>query len=78
MQCCNHITLFAAYVSPQTLKPIADLPQWAQAAFGNYRTLNRIQSRLHETALHSDENILLCAPTVSSQHTGIQHCFQYA
>ena len=54
-----------AYYSPQTLKPIADLPQWAQAAFGNYRSLNRIQTRLHETALYSDENILLCAPTVS-------------
>ena len=49
----------------QTLKAIVELPKWAQAAFSGYRSLNRIQTRLHETALHSDHNILLCAPTVS-------------
>ena len=48
----------------QSLKAIVELPKWAQAAFSNYRSLNRIQTRLQETALHSDENILLCAPTV--------------
>jgi pre-mRNA-splicing helicase BRR2 len=47
----------------ESLKAIVELPKWAQAAFSNYRSLNRIQTRLHETALHSDENILLCAPT---------------
>ena len=53
------------FVSLQSLKPIVELPKWAQTAFNNYRSLNRIQTRLQETALHSDENILLCAPTVS-------------
>ncbi|CAI8023511.1 U5 small nuclear ribonucleoprotein 200 kDa helicase [Geodia barretti] len=47
----------------ESLKAIVELPKWAQAAFSNYRSLNRIQTRLQETALHSDENILLCAPT---------------
>lgn len=67
-------------MAPQTLKPISELPQWAQAAFSNYRSLNRIQTRLHETALHSDENILLCAPTVSSPDTSnstIITCIDY-
>lgn len=34
-----------------------------QAAFEGFKTLNRIQSRLQHTALESDENLLLCAPT---------------
>lgn len=50
---------------PQTLKPISSLPSWSQPAFDTYRSLNRIQSRLCDTALHTDENLLLCAPTVS-------------
>ena len=53
------------YVILQSLKPITSLPTWAHDAFTGYRSLNRIQSRLADTALHSDENILLCAPTVS-------------
>ena len=56
---------FMTILFPQTLKPIAELPKWAQPAFGTYRSLNRIQTRLVETALHTDENIILCAPTVS-------------
>ena len=47
----------------QQLTPITNLPKYAQPAFEGYTTLNRIQSRLCETALNSDENILLCAPT---------------
>ena len=27
------------------------------------RTLNRIQSRIYHTAFHSNENVLVCAPT---------------
>lgn len=30
-----------------------------------YKSLNRIQSRLSDVALQSNENLLLCAPTVS-------------
>ena len=47
----------------QALVPISTLPHYAQPAFEGYKTLNRIQSRLHNTALHQDENLLLCAPT---------------
>ncbi|XP_032222645.2 U5 small nuclear ribonucleoprotein 200 kDa helicase-like isoform X1 [Nematostella vectensis] len=47
----------------EQLTPITSLPMYAQAAFEGYPTLNRIQSRLCETALNSDENLLLCAPT---------------
>ena len=47
----------------QALVPISTLPHYAQPAFEGYKTLNRIQSRLHNTALNQDENLLLCAPT---------------
>ncbi|XP_020612728.1 U5 small nuclear ribonucleoprotein 200 kDa helicase-like, partial [Orbicella faveolata] len=43
--------------------PITSLPKYAQPAFEGYETLNRIQSRLSNTALNTDENLLLCAPT---------------
>ena len=43
--------------------PITSLPKYAQPAFEGYDTLNRIQSRLSNTALNTDENLLLCAPT---------------
>ena len=50
--------------SLQSLKSIESLPKWAHLGFTGYRSLNRIQSRLADTALNSDENLLLCAPTV--------------
>ena len=42
---------------------IDSLPKYAQPGFKGFRSLNRIQSQLHKTALESDENLLLCAPT---------------
>lgn len=42
---------------------ITELDEWAQQAFRGYRSLNRIQSRIFQTAYHSNENILVCAPT---------------
>ena len=45
--------------------PISSLPSWAQEAFGTYKSLNRIQSKVAKVALNSDENLLICAPTVS-------------
>jgi pre-mRNA-splicing helicase BRR2 len=45
------------------LVPIDRLPKYAQPAFEGFKTLNRIQSRLYKTALETDENLLLCAPT---------------
>jgi len=50
----------------EVLLPVTQLPTWAQNAFSGYKNLNRIQSRLHEAALKSDQNLLLCAPTVLS------------
>lgn len=50
----------------ETLVSIDKLPKYVQPAFEDFKTLNRIQSRLHKTALESDENLLLCAPTVST------------
>ena len=40
-----------------------DLPTYAQPAFDGFKSLNRVQSRLHKACLDSDENLLLCAPT---------------
>jgi pre-mRNA-splicing helicase BRR2 len=48
----------------EKLVKIDELPEWCRPAFGNYTSLNRIQSRLADTALGTDENLLLCAPTV--------------
>ncbi len=45
------------------LVSIANLEGWAQLAFKGYKTLNRIQSRIFNTAYKSNENILVCAPT---------------
>lgn len=42
---------------------ITSLPKYAQPAFEGYESLNRIQSRLSNSALNTDENLLLCAPT---------------
>ncbi|VDN01570.1 unnamed protein product [Thelazia callipaeda] len=47
----------------EKLVAIVDLPKYAQPAFQGLKSLNRIQSRLCETALKSDEHLLLCAPT---------------
>lgn len=41
------------------------LPKYAQAAFEGFKTLNRIQSKLFKTTMETDENLLICAPTVS-------------
>ncbi len=50
----------------QSRVPIDRLPKYAQPAFEGFKSLNRIQSRLYKAAMESDENLLLCAPTVSS------------
>ncbi len=42
---------------------IEKLPAYAQPAFEGFKSLNRIQSQLSNVCLHSDENLLLCAPT---------------
>ncbi|GBP96188.1 Putative U5 small nuclear ribonucleoprotein 200 kDa helicase [Eumeta japonica] len=47
----------------EELQPIDKLPKYVQPVFEGFKTLNRIQSRLWRSALESDENMLLCAPT---------------
>ncbi|KAI3919601.1 hypothetical protein MKX01_018424 [Papaver californicum] len=47
----------------EELIKISVMPDWAQPAFGGLTQLNRIQSKVYETALFTAENLLLCAPT---------------
>jgi hypothetical protein len=54
------------FAPDENLYAIEKLPKYVQPAFEDFKTLNRIQSRLYKAALDSDENILLCAPTVSN------------
>ncbi|XP_038704664.1 DExH-box ATP-dependent RNA helicase DExH12-like [Tripterygium wilfordii] len=42
---------------------ISEMPEWAQPAFKGMTQLNRVQSKVYETALFKADNILLCAPT---------------
>ncbi|CAH9084541.1 unnamed protein product [Cuscuta europaea] len=42
---------------------ISSMPDWARPAFKGMTQLNRIQSKVYETALFTPDNILLCAPT---------------
>eukprot|EP00898_Chlorokybus_atmophyticus_P007000 jgi/Chlat1/7300/Chrsp58S06941 len=51
------------FAENEELKKIEDLPDWARPAFSGMKSLNRIQSRVYETALFTPENILMCAPT---------------
>lgn len=44
--------------------PINSMPEWARAAFPSYMThLNRIQSKIYNSAFNTPENLLVCAPT---------------
>lgn len=47
----------------EKLVKISDMPDWAQPAFKGMQQLNRVQSRVYETALFKADNVLLCAPT---------------
>lgn len=49
----------------QVLVAIEKMPKYAQAGFEGFKTLNRIQSKLFKTTMETDENLLVCAPTVS-------------
>ncbi|WCJ35849.1 Activating signal cointegrator 1 complex subunit 3 [Euphorbia peplus] len=47
----------------EKLIEISELDDFAQVAFHGYKSLNRIQSRIFQTVYHTNENILVCAPT---------------
>ncbi|WFD43545.1 RNA helicase [Malassezia psittaci] len=50
-------------VPASDLVPIKALPEWAQPAFPGATSLNAVQSKCYPVAFHSDEPMLLCAPT---------------
>ncbi|GBG66811.1 hypothetical protein CBR_g70690 [Chara braunii] len=52
-----------AFAETEKLVKISELPEWAQPAFGDMKTLNRIQSKVFETTFYTSSNMLLCAPT---------------
>ncbi|KAF8897419.1 Sec63 Brl domain-containing protein [Infundibulicybe gibba] len=47
----------------ERLIPVPELDVLAKGCFPGYSTLNRIQSIVYPTAYHSNENLLICAPT---------------
>ncbi|KAL0656836.1 hypothetical protein Bca4012_077420 [Brassica carinata] len=47
----------------EKLVKITEMPGWAQPAFKGMQQLNRVQSKVYDTALFKADNILLCAPT---------------
>ncbi|KAF5753328.1 putative RNA helicase [Helianthus annuus] len=47
----------------EKLVKVSAMPSWAQPAFEGMTQLNRVQSRVYETALFQADNLLLCAPT---------------
>lgn len=51
------------FAEGEELVKISDMPDWAQPAFKGMKSLNRVQSKVYETALFTSENLLLCAPT---------------
>lgn len=61
---CSRLT-FNILLCHQVLVAIEKLPKYAQAGFEGFKTLNRIQSKLFKTTMETDENLLVCAPTVS-------------
>ncbi|KAK1605427.1 hypothetical protein QYE76_029100 [Lolium multiflorum] len=51
------------YESSEKIVKISEMPEWAQPAFAGMTQLNRVQSKVYDTALFKPDNILLCAPT---------------
>lgn len=47
----------------EKLTKISELPEWARPGFAGTESLNRIQSKVCQTALFGSENMLVCAPT---------------
>ncbi|GJE84444.1 Sec63 domain-containing protein [Phanerochaete sordida] len=47
----------------ERLIPVSELDPLCKGSFPGYSSLNRIQSIVYPTAYHSNENVLVCAPT---------------
>lgn len=59
-----HVPAIRPIIPPgETLVYVNSLPAWCLPAFEGIKTLNRIQSKMLNTALFGSENLLLCAPT---------------
>lgn len=67
--CAPHpSTLCIHSCADEELVTIEKLPDWARPAFRGMKSLNRVQSKVSDTALYTGENMLVCAPT------GMQRC----
>ena len=53
----------SAAVANERKVPITEFSEIGQLGFKGYKTLNRVQSFVYETAYHTNENLLICAPT---------------
>ncbi|KAL7671632.1 hypothetical protein ACOME3_006523 [Neoechinorhynchus agilis] len=51
------------FTNDEKLISVEELPAYVRPAFEGFTALNRVQSRISSRALHSDENLLVCAPT---------------
>lgn len=59
-----HVPAVRPVIPPgERLIEVSELPEWMGPTFNGVRTLNRIQSKMVDTALYNTENVLLCAPT---------------
>lgn len=52
-----------AATSALPLVTIDLMEEWCRSVFSGYKSLNRIQSIVYESAFNSNENLLVCAPT---------------
>jgi replicative superfamily II helicase len=55
--------MVSPFFSDEELVTIEKLPDWARPAFRGMKSLNRVQSKVSDTALYTGENMLVCAPT---------------
>ena len=51
------------FAEGERTKKIAELPEWAHPAFRGMTDLNRLQSKVYESAFTRSDNLLICAPT---------------
>jgi pre-mRNA-splicing helicase BRR2 len=54
-------------IEPGEERLVSCLPDWAKAAFTSYDKLNRVQSKVCDTALHSTHNMLVLAPFMAGE-----------
>ncbi|PRP78838.1 activating signal cointegrator 1 complex subunit 3 [Planoprotostelium fungivorum] len=53
----------APFAADEKLVQIDAFDEFVRPAFNGYKSLNRLQSKLFDAAYHSNENLLVCAPT---------------